>query len=311
MPRFSQGVGEIGIQDSDISINITPENPEPYQDIKIRLTSYATDLNKALIEWQSGSNIVLSGIGRTNYSFKALGPNTVTTLSVIITPSGSLDKITRQIVINPSEIDILWESVDGYTPAFYRGKSFASAESLIKAVAISNTSTQRSGKGNIVYTWKNNGNTVAGSSGYNKDSYIFANSELNKNEEVSVAASSVDESYSAAKTIKIPIVRPEIVFYEKSPTEGILYNNSLKNNTVVIGDEMTIVAVPYFLAVKGNEGKFSYKWKINDEDIATPSKKTELTIRPASRGGYATIGLSLENLSTFFQKVSGQLKLTL
>jgi hypothetical protein len=65
------------------------------------------------------------------------------------------------------------------------------------------------------------------------------------------------------------------------------------------------------LALDGNEVNFSYNWKINGETIDTPSKKTELTVRPAERGGYATIDLVMENLNFLFQKVAGKLNLTL
>ena len=76
-------------------------------------------------------------------------------------------------------------------------------------------------------------------------------------------------------------------------------------------DEFTVAAEPYFLALKGSESDFVYNWKINGKSIDTPSRKTELTIRPASRGGYATIDVVFENLNTFYQHVSGKIKLTL
>jgi hypothetical protein len=79
----------------------------------------------------------------------------------------------------------------------------------------------------------------------------------------------------------------------------------------MIEDEMTIVAEPYFLSFKGNENNFTYSWQINGETIDTPSRKTELTVRPSSRGGYANISLTLENLSSLFQKVTGNLKINL
>lgn len=300
---------EIGLQDTDVSIDMIPESPEPYQDVTIKLTSYATDLNKSIIEWRSGSNVILSGIGRTSYSFTTLGPNVSTIFDITIKPAEGGGTITKRIVINPSEVEILWEGVDSYTPPFYRGKSFTSREGRIKAVAMPNTA--RVGKGGVTYTWKSDGNTVLGASGYNKDAYIFTNSELNLKENLTVSASSVDGRYNATKTITIPMITPQIVFYKKSPTEGIMYNNALTGTTFITEDEVTVVAVPYFSALKGSENLFSYNWKINGEAIETPSRKTELTVRPESRGGYATISLELDNLSTFFQKASGQLKLSL
>lgn len=309
--EFSIAANEIMPQESDIAITTIPENPQPYEDVTVMLSSYATDLNKAQIQWQIGSNIVLSGYGKTSYSFKALGPNTITVIDLTITIPGSIDRILKRIAINPSEVELIWEGVDSYTPPFYRGKSFPSAEGFIKVVAIPNTNTIKKGKGTITYTWKAGDNTVSGASGYNKDSYVFRNSELNDTEKVSVNAESVDGGYNATNRIEVPITSPKIIFYEKSPTEGVLYNKALVDESGFSGEEMTIVAEPYFLALKGNESNFTYNWKINGKEIETPSKKMQLTVRPTDRGGYATINLTLDNISTFFQKVSGQIKLNL
>lgn len=309
--NISMAANEINPQEGDVAAEIIPENPQPYQDVTITLKSYATDLNKAMIQWQSGANIVLSGYGKTSYSFKTLGPNTITVLDVTINIPGSIERITKRIAINPTEVELVWEGVDSYVPPFYRGKSFPSAEGLIKVVAIPNSSTIKQGKGAITYTWKAGDNTVLGASGYSKDAYVFKNSELNDIERVTVTAESIDGRYNAKNTIEIPITKPKILFYKKSPTEGILYNQALTNEAFISEDEVTIVAVPYFLALKGNESVFTYSWKINGNEIATPSKKTELTIRPASRDGYATIDVVFENFNTLYQKVVGKLKLNL
>lgn len=302
---------ELGLQDNDIDVSTIPENPEPYQNVTIKLNSYAADLNKAFIEWRNGNKLLLSGYGKTSYSFQTLGPDVPISFNVTITLSDSGDKVTKIFTINPSEIELMWEGVNSYTPPFYRGKSFPTREGGIRVVAIPNTTTIKQGKGNISYTWKNNDTVIQGVSGYGKDSYIFSNDQLRTKENVTVIASSIDGKYNATKNIDIPISSPKMIFYKKSPTEGVLYNKALTDGTFVSDDEFTIVAEPYFLSLKGNENSFSYDWKINGESIATPSRGNELTVHPSSRGGYATINLVLENLSFLFQKVSGKLSLSL
>lgn len=302
---------QIEVQEGEISVETIPNNPQPYQDVTITISSYATDLNKAIITWQSESRTVLSGIGKTSYSFKALGPNTTTFFDINITPVGAMSTISKRVVIAPSEVEIMWESVDGYTPPFYKGKSLPISGGLIRAVAIPNTNTIKSGSGSIAYSWKNADSAVPDASGYNKNSYVFKNSMFDDINKITVVASSVAGNYSAENTIEIPVYKPKIVFYKKSPTEGVLYNNALKKEAIMSEDEMTIVAEPYFLSLKGHEDKFIYSWQINGERIATPSKKSELTVRPTSRGGYANIDIVIENLNELFQKVTGQLKLNL
>lgn len=299
---------ENALTSADISFSTIPENPKPYEDVTIKLTSYATDLNKAQIEWRVNSKTVLSDYGKTSYTLKTGPSGTFFVVEIIINPYDSSLPITKKILINPSEIETLWESVDGYTPPFYKGKSFPSSGGLIKVVALPNTNNK---KNSIVYTWKLNDNTVQSASGYNQDSYVFKNDELQTKNKVSVTASSVNSNYNATQSVEVPLTSPKILFYKKSPTEGILYNNSLGSEYTMTEDEMTVVAEPYFLSIKGKEGIFSYLWTVNGEQIETPSNKTELTVRPTSRGGYANIILTLENMSALFQKVSSKLKLNL
>lgn len=311
MPSFSFSQTQIEVQGDEIIIETNPKNPKPYEEVTIKLSSFATDLNKAVIIWEGSKGMLQSGIGKTSYSFTASGPNTNTILNITIKPVGSVSTIEKKIMITPSEIDLLWESVDGYTPPFYKGKSFSSKEGFVKAVAIPNTNTIRSGNGNISYSWKNNDNAVEHSSGYNKNSYTFKIDMFDNQNQITVIASAVNENYSAENTVDIESYSPKVLFYKKSPTEGVLYNNILDSNSVFSEDEMTVVAEPYFLSIKGNEDLFNYNWSINEENINTPSKKTELTIRPSSRGGYANIGVTFENINKLFQKVTGALKLTL
>jgi len=311
IPLVSRAEMQIEVQEGEIEVKTNPSNPQPYQNITITLSSYATDLNKAIISWQGESGTLISGIGKTSYSFTAGGPNTTTIFNINIKPTGSMSTITKRVVIAPSEIEIMWEAVDGYTPPFYKGKSLPISGGLVKVVAIPNTNTIKTGNGSLTYTWKNNDNTVLDASGYNKNSYIFRNDVYSDKSQIKVTASSVNGNYGAESTIQVPTYNPKIVFYKKSPSEGVLYNVALDKEAQMLEDEMTIVAAPYFLPIKNTSNVFSYDWSINGKTISTPSKKNELTIRPNSRGGYATVNLVIENLSELFQKVSNNLKLTL
>lgn len=311
MPSFSFAETQITTGEDEIIVDVSPNNPEPYADVSINITSYATDLNKAIITWQGDGGVLLSGIGKTSYSFKASGPNTTIIINIIIKPVGGVSTISKKIILTPSEIELLWEAIDGYTPPFYKGKALFSRGGIVKAVAIPSTNTIKQGSGNVSYLWKNNDSVVSGASGYDKNYFIFSNDLFDTENSITVTASSVEENYNAEKTLSIGAFSPKILFYKKSPTEGVMYNTALENNTILSGDEMTLVAVPYFLAIKGNEDNFLYTWTINGDPINTPSKKTELTIRPTSRGGYADISLVLESINELFQKVTGQLRLTL
>lgn len=300
-----------GPEASDITVEVSPENPEPYSTVTIKLSSFALDLDKAMIDWRSGGKVIMSGYGKTSYLLKTLGPNSTIAIDITINSSGADAPLVKNIVIKPTELDLLWQGVDSYTPPFYKGKSFVSPEGLIKVVAMPNAGGGSSQK--ITYQWKSDDTTVVGASGYGKNSYVFPNNQFNETENISVIASSVGNTYNAQKRITIPTVSPRIIFYKKSPTEGVLYNMALGNESTMSEseEEMAIVAEPYFLSLKGNENSFAYSWKINGEDVKTPSNKTQLTVRPESRGGYATIEIIIENTRALLQKAGGVFTLNL
>ncbi len=300
---------EAKVVSGDINIEIIPDNPEPYTDVTVKLGSYATDLNRASIDWKINSKTVLSGIGRTTYTFKTGGPNTATVINLNILPDNGIT-ITRQVVVVPSEIEMLWQAVDAYTPAFYKGKALPTQESKIKVVAFPNTiNVAKANKKNMVYTWTRGGSSAQDASGYGRDSFTFFNNVLSDTEHIGLSASSVDNAYSATGTLDIGIIKPSLLFYKKSPINGILYDEALSGSTTMTEDEMTVVAEPYYM--NRNSSDLAYNWKINNESIETPNKRTELTIRPASRGGYATIALTVESITKLFQSVTNNIRINL
>lgn len=311
VPSLSFAESQIEAQEGDINVEVNPNNPQPYQDVTITLSSFATDLNRAIINWQTGSGTVSSGIGKTSYTFKTDGPNTYNVFNINITPVGSLNTITKTVIITPSEVNLMWESVGGYVPPFYKGKALPVGGSMIRVVAFPNTDTIKSGSGSLTYDWKKADSAVPEASGYNKNSYVFKNSPFDIVDKITVITSSVNGGYQAENTIEIPIYEPKIVLYKKSPTEGVLYNEALTKEKAMPEDEITLVAEPYFLPIKGHEKNFTYNWQINGKSINTPEKKTELTVRPNSRGGYADINVTIESVSEIFQKATSQLKLNL
>lgn len=310
-PSFSNAETEIEVQEGEITYSLSPKNPEPYNDVTIDLSSYATDLTKAYFTWEINGKTVSSGIGKTKYTIKAGGPDTAIMINVSITPAGSFSSINKKIAIFTSEIEVMWESVNGYTPPFYRGKSLPIKGSTIKIVAIPNTKNIKSGMGNISYTWKKAGSVVQDASGYNKNYYTFKDSMFDEEKNITVMASSVSGDYSAEKTIIVPSYNPKIVFYKRSLADGILYNQALNNNTFMKESEMTLLAESYFMTTKTDENEFNYKWQINGNTVDTPYKKNEMTVRPTSRGGYATISLTIKNLSSLFEEATNKLKINL
>ncbi len=299
------------VENTDVSIETIPQQPAPYSTATIQLGSYATDLNKAMIEWSINNKQVLTGTGKTSYSLKTDGPNTSTVVNVLITLDDGM-QIKKQMILSPSEIDMLWQAVDSYTPPFYKGKALLPAEGTVKVVVFPNvTNIPSASNKQLVYTWKRNFNSEQSASGYGKNSYTFSNSSLNNKEHIGVTVSSVSGSYNATGVLDVPVSSPKLLFYKRSLNTGILYGQALDKEISLPSsdEEITIVAEPYFMT--DIDRNLAYEWKINTNSIATPKNPRELTVRPSSRGGYATIGLSIENASKLFQSIQNLIRINL
>jgi hypothetical protein len=302
--REAFSASQIPFLESEIIVETSPSNPIPNQEVTIYISSYSIDLNRSTITWSSENGVVSSGIGKTSYTFNAPPANTSAVFSISITsPTG--ESVIKKISIRPADIDIFWESENGYTPPFYKGKSLPITNSSIKLVAIPNVNSSRG----FSFVWKKDDKVLNDKSGYDKSYYKFINSSFDLSNQITVVASAVQGDYVAQKSIDVSVYEPEIVFYKKDPAFGVDYNNAIVNNYKVQDDETTIVAEPYHFLMKENQNKFIYDWSINNKSIETPSKKNELSIKPTSRSGYAIIGLNIYHINNMFQDVYKSIKI--
>jgi len=214
----------------------------------------------------------------------------------------------KRITIQPGEIDLLWEAIDSYVPPFYRGKALLSSEAQIKVIAMPNITTpsgDRLKDSDFTYTWKRNYDVDQGASGYGKRSFTFENNYLEAIENVSVSASSVLGNYAAeGKTIITP-GNPKIVFYEKDPSFGINYVQSINKDFPLRKSALNIIAIPYFFSTSPDSSDLKYNWTINNSSTETPTVPNSLTIKVGEgSGNQAKIGLLISNLSKLFQTAS-------
>jgi hypothetical protein len=101
------------VNDHDIDVALTPEQPRPNQNVTIELSSYATEMNKATITWSVNGTTKLNGIGKTKLSITTGDVGQKTDVSiVIITQEGT--RVDKRIVITPAQLDILWEAPETY-----------------------------------------------------------------------------------------------------------------------------------------------------------------------------------------------------
>ena len=294
-----------------ILINVTPENPAPFEDISITLNSYIENLDNVLISWLVNGKNVLSGIGKKTLSLKApaLGLET-TVLARIALPAGQVE---TKITIRPNLMILLWQANDSYVPPFYKGKAMPSPDSEIKIVAMPEI---KSGSGLInpskmTYNWKKDYTNDQGSSGYGKNSFIYTSDYLENSNYIEVIASTLDQKYSTQSNIIIGTTQPKILFYKNNINLGTLWGNALTDSHKIQGNEI-ILAAPYFFSPKDERNpRLIWNWFINDNQVAIQGFKKNLMPLQVENGvsGTSKIRLEVENKDKIFETASREINI--
>lgn len=301
-------------RESDVSVDVLPSVPGPNENITINLTSLAVDLDKADITWIVNGKFAYTGKGQKSYKTTTGGVGTTTTIDVAIVINRN-SRIDKKIVIQPSEIDVLWEVPDAYVPPFYKGKAMPTSESTLKLIALPNIRNSKGVKtsaGNLVYKWKKNNISLPDQSGYGKNTLTVTTSYFNSKEEISLEATSATENFGAKTNLIIKTLEPKILFYEDNPLSGILFNNALSKGFTLADGETSIIALPYFFTPNDPLDKdIRYTWSINNTKIALPPKINELVVKKGASTGTAKITLQIQNNLKLFQDATNTLFVTL
>jgi hypothetical protein len=300
------------IRDNDINVDLIPAVPGPKQNVKINLSSFATDINKATITWTIDGKESLSGIGKRTFSFTTgdIGSTTVIKIAIIVAEGGRVDK---QITIQPSQVDLLWEAPDAYVPPFYKGKALSIKEGKVKIVALPIEADGSINPTNKVYNWKKNFIVDQSNSGYGKYSFVVRNSYLDPTDSASVNVSGSTGSGSTG-TITLAYSKPQIMIYENSSAFGLRLNKLLNGGFSLGNGEIGLSAEPfYFSKTKGTivEKNMQYKWVINGTTVTPPETPNKLTVRGSAQEGTANVSLTITNISTLFQEAKQTMSITL
>ncbi len=290
------------INDNDISFSANPEVPGPFQEVTITAESYLTNVSRAYFIWKIDGKTVLSQTGAYKFTFttKGIGERTTVTLMMLLASGETLQK---NFVFNPSEINIVWEGADSYTPPFYKGRALPSSEGVIRVLAIPQINN---GAGTLditkyVFRWKKNDNVLSNNSGYNKSILLFAQDYLNPSEKIEVIGQDNSSGSTAIGTATVNVFKPKILMYNRDPINGIDWNHELGTNYDVTTAEKTILAIPYFFSPANPlSSQLAYSWTINGSDVQTPVTANMLTLKSGETKGISNLKLRIENISKLF-----------
>lgn len=290
---------------SDIEISVSPEIPGPNENIEVSLASFLVNLDNSRISWYLDGSLKKEGSGEKKFNLTTGGLGTKQTIKAIVrdlyNASNQFEKI---IIIEPSGLDVLWQTTDTYAPPFYKGKILPSLESNIKIVAIPNRKGQTtSSQKNLTYSWKRNQNNIANASGFGKQVFSFKNDYLNDFEKIEIVAREPSQNYISSSKKEIPMFSPMILFYRISENIGVDFSTALGDGVSVDSkNSILILAEPFFITPKNkNDAVLKYNWRVNNLPIGEPDYKPLISVRGDGGSGSSTIELEVKNISRLFQ----------
>ncbi|MCK5021855.1 MAG: hypothetical protein KAR54_01230 [Candidatus Pacebacteria bacterium] len=291
-----------------MQITLSPEFPSANETITAKIEFYSIDLQRTNIIWSINGEIKKETIGGRDFSFRTKDLGEIIVLKVdVYTPNSEL--FTRQININPTDIDLIWEA-ETYTPTFYKGKALNTHESVIKIVALPNfidASKNKIDPKNLIYKWKKDLSVQGEKSGYAKNTLSFIGPSLLRENIITVEIESMDGKIKGRKLIIIEAQEPEIIFYENDPLLGIKNNLSIENNFNLKSGELKLIAQPFFFSLTSGNN-IQYEWIMNGNIINNNTNKIILK-KPEEIKGLSTLSLRIQDITKIFQFAENDLNI--
>lgn len=276
-------------QSQTFSLTQNPQNPNPGETIFFSVSAYEFNVDLANISWKVDGKVKDSGTGKKIFSLVAPAGGKTSVLEVSVTPQGG-SLIKNTVNISSSNMDVIWEAVDSYTPPFYKGKSLPISQSLVKVVAVpivKRTNGTIRKPEEFVFNWQKDGKNFPAQSGLAKNIFSFANEILEKQNRINVVAT--DGVKNLSSSTLLTFFEPEIIFYNIDVITGMpKYSEAFGRARDVKQSRVGLVAEPYFLSSDfKNNPNIKTVWKVNDQVVGSASKNSILINATSTTGDVA------------------------
>lgn len=295
-----------GNTDLLLTVTIFPEIPGTFEPVDVSVESYASfDINASLITWSLDGKILKKGVGEKRFSFTTGELGSISRIKISVVPPNTFP-FTREIVIQPSEVDLLWEAKT-YVHPFYAGKSLYSTESELVFEAVPHFINSNKGKTpisreDLIYNWSVGGYFYSAKSGYGKSSFSYKGSLLEKREVVDIVVRSADGKLSAKKSLTINPATPQVLVYENHPLYGFLYNREVGSSYTLGVTEVSFLASPYYFSTENKGLDLDFSWLMNGRPVEYSGLRNEIVLRKEDAvTGSSNVSVTVNNKSRLLQ----------
>lgn len=278
-----------------LSLELSPEFPEANQEFTVKLND--SGASRASIQW------FIDGVEKTQTANKnaialtAEDIDSPTDISARVTRiNGSVEKVNH--IVTPNRVDLIISS-NTLVPNFYLGRKLPSSGSTVTATALTFTKDALSSK-SYSYVWKLNGKIQNGGSLFGENTFSFTPA-FESQSLLTVEVLNKNGQTIARKSQRIPIVTPELYFYEQNPLRGLSFT-ALTNPYLFIADEVQIRAEGYFMSRDLLTENVLTEWKINGRTSASSEDTpNEITLHKEGNVGESKLSFQIRNLKQLLQ----------
>lgn len=290
-----------------LQIALSPQYPRPGEAVTLTAEGYPADTLTYV--WSVDGEVVLQGIDQKVLPLPAENAGNVRLVTLSAIRNGTaVDAATA--TVRPESVDLLWEG-ETSVPPFYIGRPLPNAQSGVTVIAVPHIivgKTELPANG-LVYTWKQDGIPIKGSSGYGRSSVTLVPPTFGQPFVVSVHVETLGGTAAAEESVTITPQSPRLIVYEDAPLLGIRFEKTVPSAFRLGGDEISFSAFPVFA---GNPASLAYRWTLDGTPFSVdPARPGDVTFRKVgTESGSHPISVSFTNPGQFLEKAMTSFTLT-
>lgn len=304
MCTLFSGVALAQVQPS-FTIEISPENFGPGESVTISISSFNIPLNKATILWETDGETLQEGVGVRQVRVTAPESGETKEVFVVVT-QGEL-VVEKSVTLEPRSLGLYIESVDGYTPPWYQGRSHIAEESVVKIIAIPDSFPAIISSDTNIYTWAKNGFVDQAQSGRGKQAFITKLSPFSNSEDIRVTME------DTSRTITLIPRKVQISLFEYSPLYGTRFEKELGRNIALTKEDVTLEVIPWFFSAGSRASTLlGISWTLNGLPTRSQGDRSLLNLRKGTQDkGVAQVGVTVrhQERTLQFNRVSTDVEL--
>ena len=296
-PSFTQAqLDSSFLNDSAPFLETQPDYPNPEDSITVTLNDYQSSNFGATIEWYIDGVLLTEAKNQRKITTNAGSVGQSSIIKAVMTgPTGRSEVASR--TIRPIYLDIIVEP-QTHVPDFYSGRALPSIGSIVNLTALLNDGSMVNSE--LIYTWRVNDQVIDAGPVRGRNKVSFTTPQ-GSSIILSLQVTRLDGTVLARRSLVIPSVSPEVVFYEMNTLYG-LSSQAVRSNFNMSGNSATLMAEPYYLDSRVYNQPSLAEWKIDNYPAGSSGNNPyAITLERTGNPGIADLVFWLRNVPALLQ----------